>query len=66
MEERSFTLRAILSYPTREALAGAVDGVAGAVVGAEADLGAGPTKSASWTHCDSHNNTSLYKTPHCM
>lgn len=50
-KERNHTLRAVLSYPAREALAGAVDGVAGAVVGTEADLGAGPPVPAAWTDC---------------
>lgn len=47
------TLRAILSYPTRETLAGAINGVAGAVVGTEADLSAGPPIPATWTDCKS-------------
>lgn len=51
MKERSHTLRAILSYPAREALAGAIDWVAGAVVGTEADLSAGPSIPATWTDC---------------
>lgn len=50
-ENKDDTLRAILSYPTREALAGAVDGVACAVVGTEADLTAGPPVPAAWTDC---------------
>lgn len=61
MEERGHTLRAILSYPAREALAGAVDGVAGAVVGAEADLSAGPPIPAAWTDCKTHRKQ-IYKT----
>lgn len=51
MKEISHTLRAILSYPTGEALARAVDGVAGAVVGTEADLSTGPPIPATWTDC---------------
>lgn len=47
------TLRAVLSDPTGEALAGAVNGVAGAVVGAEADLRAGPPVPAARTDCKS-------------
>lgn len=47
------TLRAVLSDPPGEALAGAVNGVAGAVVGAEADLSAGPPVPATWTDCKS-------------
>lgn len=42
-------MRAILSNPARNALAGAIDGVAGAIVAAEADLGAGPPVPATWT-----------------
>lgn len=53
MKEINHTLRAILSNPTREALAGAINGVAGAVVGAEADLSAGPPIPATWTDCKS-------------
>lgn len=45
------TVRAILSNPAGNALAGAIDGVAGAVVAAEADLGAGPPVPATWTDC---------------
>lgn len=44
---RRYTLRTILSYPTREALAGAIDGIAGAVVCTETDLRAGPPKPAA-------------------
>lgn len=47
-------MRAILSYPSWEALAGPVDGVAGAVVGAEADLSAGPPIPATLTDCKIH------------
>lgn len=49
-KETSHTVRAILSYPARKALAGAIDRVAGAVVGAEADFSAGPPIPAAWTH----------------
>lgn len=55
MKEWGHTLRAIPSCPTGEALAGAIDGVAGAVVGAEANLSTSPTKPSAWTDC---------KTPH--
>lgn len=51
MKEISHTLRAICSYPTREALAGTINGVAGAIVGTEADLSAGSSIPATWTHC---------------
>lgn len=43
------TLRAILSYPAGNTLAGAIDGVACAIVAAEADLSAGPPVPAAWT-----------------
>lgn len=55
MRESSHTLRAILSDPAREALAGAVDGVAGAIVGAEADLGTSPPVPATRTDCETKN-----------
>lgn len=45
------TLRAILSYPAGNALAGPIDGVACAVVAAEADLSAGRPVPAAWTDC---------------
>lgn len=45
------TVGTILPDPAGEALAGAVDRVAGAVVGAAADLGAGSAKAAAGTHC---------------
>lgn len=45
------TVGAILPDPAGEALAGAVDGVAGAVVGAAADLGAGSAEAAARTDC---------------
>lgn len=45
------TVGAILPDPAGEALAGAVDGVAGAVVGAAADLGAGSAEPAARTDC---------------
>lgn len=59
-------MRAILSYPSREALAGAIDGVAGAVVGTEADLSADPPIPATWADCKTHKqqqNTSQ-NSPH--
>lgn len=43
------TLRAILSYPAGNALARSIDGVASAVVAAEADLSAGCPVPAAWT-----------------
>ena len=49
-KKRSHTVRAILPYPAGKALAGAIDRVAGAIVGAEADLSAGPPIPAAWTH----------------
>lgn len=52
MNERSHTLRAVLSYPAREALAGAIDGVAGAVVGTAADLSTRSPVPATWTDCE--------------
>lgn len=71
MTERSPTLRTILSYPTRKALAGAIDGVAGAVVGTEADLSTGPPIPATWTDCKtqrtkitSQNNPDLHIITH--
>lgn len=51
MKEISHTLRTIRSYPTREALAGTINGVAGAVVGTEADLSTDPSIPAAWTDC---------------
>lgn len=45
------TVGAILPDPAGEALAGAVDGVAGAVVGAAADLGAGSAEPAARADC---------------
>lgn len=54
VNERSYTLRAVLSYPAREALAGAIDGVAGAVVGTKADLSTGSPIPATWTNCKTH------------
>lgn len=45
------TVGTILPDPAGEALAGAVNGVAGAVVGAAADLGAGSAEAAARTHC---------------
>lgn len=66
-ETHSHTLRTILPYPTWEALAGAINRVAGAVVGAETDLGASPPIPATWTHCKTQkqnitlqNNTDLH------
>lgn len=51
MKEISHTLRAILSYPTRKALAGAINGVASAIVSTEADLNAARPVPATWTDC---------------
>ena len=43
-------MRAVLSNPAWEALAGPIDGVAGAVVGAEANLTTGFSVPATGTH----------------
>ena len=61
-EEIKHTLRAVISYPPGEALARAVNGVAGAVVGTKTDLSAGPPVPAARTHCKSKKDrTSFHK-----
>lgn len=66
MRHISHTVRAILPYPSREALAGAIDGVAGAVVGTEADLSADPPIPATRTDLKTQTQKkTLHKTtPH--
>lgn len=63
MKEKRHTLRAVVSYPTREALAGAINGVAGAVVGTETDLSADPPIPATRTDCKTQKNIILQNNP---
>lgn len=56
------TVGAILPDPAGEALAGAVDGVAGAVVGAATDLGAGSAEPAARTDCGEKKRTNNKQT----
>lgn len=65
MDQRSRTLRTIASYPTGVALAGAVNGVAGAVVGAEANLSTALAVPAIWTHCNTGQITYLFSEGFC-
>ena len=52
------TLRAVISDPAGVALAGAIDGVAGAVVGAKADLSTSLPIAATGAHCHTtHTHT---------
>src|SRR4029434_3728641 len=61
------TLRAVVSDPAGVALAGAINGVAGAVVGTEADLSTGLPIAATGAHChttQTHTHTHTHTHPH--
>lgn len=60
------TFGAVVADPSGVALTGAVDGITGAVVGAQTGLGAGFTELSTGTHCGhAHTHTHTQHVQHC-